>query len=57
MTGADNAKEHHKFMRVKKMRGGEGRWENKVSISGKGENKMHEGRIKYVKWRNEGLPG
>ena len=28
MTGADNAKEHHKFMREKKVMRGEGRWEN-----------------------------
>ena len=55
MTGADNAKEHHKFMRGKKVRGGEGRWENKGSISGKGENKMHEGEILNVKGENEGL--
>ena len=27
MTGADNAEEHHKFMRGKKVRGGEGRRE------------------------------
>ena len=43
MKGADNAKEPHKFMRGKKVRGGEGRRENKGSISAKGENKMHEG--------------
>ena len=55
MKGADNTKEHHKFMRGKKVRGGEGRWENKGSIIAKGENKMHEGEILNVKGENEGL--